>query len=125
MSERLHAIVAAMNIQPHDEVLEIGCGQGVAMTLICEKLETGRILAIDRSAKMIAAATRRNQRYIDSGMAELRVTDVLDFDPGEQRFDKILAVRVGVLHRDTGKLRSRIEKWLKPGGRMFLIYDEP
>ena len=55
MSERLRLIVEAMRVQPDDEILEIGCGHGVAATFICEKLRGGRLLAIDRSKKMIDA----------------------------------------------------------------------
>lgn len=125
MSKRLRSIVESMNIRPGDDVLEIGCGQGVAATIICEQLTTGHYVAIDRSKKMIDAAVRRNQRHIESGKAEFHIAEVLGFHPGPQRFDKILAVRVGLLHRDTGAARRHIEAWLKRHGKMFLIYDEP
>jgi cyclopropane fatty-acyl-phospholipid synthase-like methyltransferase len=125
VSERLRSILEAMRVQPDDEVLEIGCGHGVAATLICQKLRGGRLLAIDRSKKMIDAAVRRNKEYLEAGKAEFRLADVMKFDPGPQRFDKILAVRVGLLHRDEDKARRHLEKWLKPKGKIFLVYDEP
>lgn len=105
-------------------MLEIGCGHGVAATLICAKLSTGHLLAIDRSRKMVDAAIRRNREYVDAGTAEFHVADVRDFDPGARRFDRILAVRVGVLHRDPA-MRRHLEQWLKRRGRIFTIYDEP
>jgi SAM-dependent methyltransferase len=55
MSERLKAIVDEMRIRPTDNVLEIGCGHGVAASLVCEHLRTGRLVAIDKSKTMIAA----------------------------------------------------------------------
>ena len=125
MSERLKSIVEAMGIQPNDVVLEIGCGHGVAVAYICEKLGAGQLVAIDKSKKMIDAAIRRNRELVQSGKAAFHVCDALDFDPGALRFDKILAVRVGLLHRDTGEARARVERWLKPGGQLFLHYDEP
>lgn len=47
MSDRIHRFVEAMNVQPNDRILEIGCGHGVAASLICEKLRAGRYLGID------------------------------------------------------------------------------
>jgi len=91
-----------MATRPGDDVLEIGCGHGVAAAMICEKLATGRLVAIDRSRKMIDASVRRNGKYIEAGIAEFRVADVLDYDPGPRRFDRILAVRVGLFHRGRG-----------------------
>ena len=99
MSERLRAIVDQLEIQPHDRVLEIGCGHGVAATLVCERLDGGHLTAVDRSPKMIEAATRRNAAWVDAGTAEFLVAELEGLDLGDRRFDKIFAVRVGLFHR--------------------------
>jgi cyclopropane fatty-acyl-phospholipid synthase-like methyltransferase len=125
MSERLRAIVDGMCIRPDDVVLEIGCGHGVAASFICDQLRAGHLVAIDRSKKMIAASIRRNKEHIESGKAEFHVADVLRFDPGVRKFDKILAVRVGLFHRDGAMARSVVEKWLASRGRIIVVYDEP
>lgn len=124
-SDRLRSIVDGMHVQPGDRVLEIGCGHGVAATFLCERLRDGHLVAIDRSPKMIAAASRRNKVYIESGRARFHVADVLELDPGPARFDKILAVRVGLFHREPARARRLVEPWLAPGGKLFVVYDEP
>src|SRR5215207_11780707 len=47
-----------------DRLLEVGCGQGVAVSLVCERLTSGRMLAIDRSKKMIEMAAQRNRDHV-------------------------------------------------------------
>jgi ubiquinone/menaquinone biosynthesis C-methylase UbiE len=125
MSERLRSIVEQLDVRPDDRVLEIGCGHGVAATLVCERLEEGHLTAVDRSAKMVEAATRRNAAYVEAGRAEFLVADLEDLDLGGRRFDKIFAVRVGFFHREPERARSIVERWLAPGGAVFVFFDPP
>jgi hypothetical protein len=74
---------------------------------------------------MIGAATVRNAAAIATGTAEFHVADFWSYSPGRQRFDKILAVRVRAFHVDTDHARSVVIPWLAPGGKLFVIYDEP
>ena len=125
MSERLRLAVARMNILPDDRVLEIGCGHGVAATLVCERLRSGHFTGVDRSRKMIDAATRRNAKYVAAGKAEFIVAKLEEADLGDRCFDKIFAVRVGLFYRDPGRARSLAERWLAPGGQVFTVFDPP
>jgi ubiquinone/menaquinone biosynthesis C-methylase UbiE len=125
MSERLRSVVDQMDIRPDERVLEIGCGHGVAATLICERLEEGHLTAIDRSAKMIQAAARRNVAYVEAGKAEFLVATLEDLDLGDRRFDKIFAVRVGLFHREPERARSLVEPLLAPGGEVLAFFDTP
>ena len=125
MSDRLRAVVDALGIQPGDRVLEIGCGHGVAAAMVCERLDGGRLTAIDRSPKMAAAAARRNARHVDAGTAEFLVATLEDADLGERRFDKVFAVRVGLFHRDPARALRLAERWLAPGGEVRAFFDEP
>jgi ubiquinone/menaquinone biosynthesis C-methylase UbiE len=125
MSKRLEAIVDQLGLRPDDRVLEIGCGHGVAATIVCERLEGGRLTAIDRSAKMIVAAARRNAAYVDAGKAEFLVASLEDADLDDRRFDVIFAVRVGLFHREPERARALVEPWLTPGGRVRAFFDPP
>ena len=125
MSERLRSVVEQLDIRPNERVLEIGCGHGVAATLVCERLEEGHLTAVDRSAKMIQAATRRNAAYVKAGRVDFLVASLEDLDLGDRRFDKIFAVRVGLFHRDPERARRLVERWLAPGGEVFTFFDLP
>jgi trans-aconitate methyltransferase len=63
-SERFVWAVDTLEVRPANRLLEVGCGHGVAVSLVRERLTTGTITAIDRSPKMIEMATRRNREHV-------------------------------------------------------------
>ena len=126
MSGRLERLVERLALEHGDRVLEIGCGHGVAATLVCERLGTGgAYTAVDRSPKMIAAAERRNARHVAAGRAEFLVMALEALDLGERRFDVVFAARVGLFRREPQRARALAERWLAPGGRLVTEYDAP
>jgi ubiquinone/menaquinone biosynthesis C-methylase UbiE len=125
MNARLEAIVDQLGIRPDDRVLEIGCGHGVAASLVCERLDGGRLTAVDRSPKMIEVAVRRNAAYVDAGKAEFLVASLEDLDLGMRRFDVVFAVRVGLFHRDPERAHALVAPWLARGGKVRAFFDPP
>jgi ubiquinone/menaquinone biosynthesis C-methylase UbiE len=123
VSARLRAVVERLDVQPGDRVLEIGCGHGVAATFVCERLDGGRLTAVDRSPKMIEAASRRNAAHVEAGRAEFIVAHLEDLDLGDRRFDKVFAVRVGLFHREPERAHRLVEPYLAPGGRIVSAYN--
>ena len=59
----------------------------------------GHLTAIDRSAKMIALATRRNQEHVSAGRARFETVALERADFGGERFDKVFGVHVAALWR--------------------------
>jgi protein-L-isoaspartate O-methyltransferase len=81
-------------IDPGDRLLEIGGGPGVTASLVCELLEGGSLLLIDRSATAIERTLRRNRQHIASGRLALQTVDLADYDVRKPRFDTVFAVNV-------------------------------
>jgi ubiquinone/menaquinone biosynthesis C-methylase UbiE len=125
VTDRLRAIVDELSFGPDDTILEIGCGHGVAATYVCERLAGGRLTAIDRSPKMIAAAAQRNAAHVEAGTAEFLVRTLENLDLGDRRFDLIFAVRVGLFHREPERAHALAERWLAPGGVVRAFFDPP
>ena len=125
MSERLRAVVDELDIRSDARVLEIGCGHGVAATLVCERLESGRLTAIDRSPKMVAAAARRNAHHVAAGTAEFLLATLEQLELGDRRFDTIFAVRVGLFVREPERAQRLAARWLAPGGELRAFFDAP
>jgi SAM-dependent methyltransferase len=131
MSPRLSAIVDALPLSPHSRVLEIGCGPGAAARAIAQRLDTGHILAIDRSAKAVARARAASHEEIVSDRMSVRQVAAESFvlGPDDLPFDIVFAVRVGALdgrHPDAGRqVLARIKAALAPGGRVFVDGGDP
>jgi SAM-dependent methyltransferase len=124
-SERLVTAVDALDPQPSDHVLEVGCGPGVAVSLVCTRLVDGRMTAIDRSPAMIRAAGQRNRAHIEAGRLRLETVALADADFGDDRFDRVLAVRVGALTRPPGDELAVLRRHLAPGGVVGVFGDHP
>ena len=123
-SERIAWAVETLGVRPSDRILEIGCGHGVAVSLVCERLETGTIVAVDRSAKMIDAATKRNADHVAEGRASFVCAPFADADFGDARFDRVLAIHVGTFERDQPALElGKVAEHLSEGGRLHLSYQ--
>lgn len=131
LSPRLAAIVDALPFTPQSRVLEIGCGPGAAARAIARRLDTGFILAIDRSATAVAQASSSSVDEIASGRMGVRHVAVESFvlEADDLPFDIVFAVRVGALdgrHPEAGRQAlARIRAALAPGGRVFVDGGDP
>lgn len=129
LSPRLAAVVEALPL--HSRVLEIGCGPGAAARAVADRLVTGTVLAIDRSAKAIAQAASSAADQIAAGRMRLRHVAVEDFVllPEDEPFDIVFAVRVGALdgrHPEAGRrAMQRIAAATRPGAWLYVDGGQP
>lgn len=122
-SERFVWAFDTLAVRPDDRLLEVGCGHGVAVSLVCEKLTTGTITAIDRSPKMIEMATRRNREHVDAGRAEFEAVALEDADFGDRRFDKAFSFNVAPFWRDPERALGAVRDHLEPDGSVYVFWD--
>jgi ubiquinone/menaquinone biosynthesis C-methylase UbiE len=117
-SKRLRWAVDLLDVAPTDRVLEVGCGHGVAVSLVRERLDGGRITAVDRSPKMIEIARRRNPgvRFVAAEIADAAL--------GDERYDIVFAFHVAALHRP-GPALEAVRRRLVSGGRLYLFNQAP
>jgi ubiquinone/menaquinone biosynthesis C-methylase UbiE len=123
--ERLIWATDLLNVQPSDMVLEIGCGSGVLAELICTRLREGRLVGIDRSAAMIAAATKRNRQHISNGRAQFLPVTLKDVPLDGERFDKAVAVNVNVFWQRPEKELAALHALLAPKAGLYLVFEPP
>jgi ubiquinone/menaquinone biosynthesis C-methylase UbiE len=121
-SNRLLWAVEVLDVAPDDRILEVGSGHGVAVSLVAERLDGGRITAVDRSPKMVGMAERRNQRH--SRKARFIAASIEEADLGHEVFDKAFAVHVAALEKP-GAALDTVRRRLAAAGRLYLFSQAP
>jgi trans-aconitate methyltransferase len=118
--ERNAWVVSLLDLRPGDRVLEVGFGPGYALSLVARELPGGSIVGIDRSAVMVAQASRRNRDAIAAGRMHLVRGDVGALASRGLRFDKIFAVNSIAFWDDREACLSRLRDALVPRGTIAL-----
>lgn len=104
--------------QRGESVLEIGCGHGIATGLV---LEAGAdVVAVDRSAKMVAACIKRNA---GTGRLTAFESDFETLDLGS--FDAAFAVNVDFPRHEDRGWAAALRRTVKLGGRIVLVLEAP
>ncbi|QZY28064.1 class I SAM-dependent methyltransferase [Nocardioides coralli] len=121
---RIKWAVDLMDVQPQDNVLEIGCGPGYAAELICQRLETGKLFAIDRSESGVDRTKRRCASYLESGRITVRQIDLATLRVPVKRLTKVFAFNVNLFWvRDCADEVALLHERLLPGGGVYLFYE--
>ena len=118
--------VDLLDVHPDDQILEFGCGPGVAVGLVCERLGGGQITAIDRSTTAIERTRARNYTHIAAGRAVVQKTELAAFDGDEPMFDKAFAVNVNAFWTTNAEAECAVlRRVLRPDGVVRLVYGGP
>ncbi|PTT58405.1 protein-L-isoaspartate O-methyltransferase [Stenotrophomonas sp. HMWF003] len=103
----------ALDLQPGDEVLEIGTGSGFLSACMGELAR--EVLSLEIQPELAAAARAQLDAAGLGNNVRIETADALTWNT-ERRFDAI-CVTAAV---DT--IPSRFTQWLRPGGRLFVIH---
>ena len=122
--ERLKWTVALLGVQPTDHLLEIGCGPGHAVALVCARLTRGTITAIDRSATMVARARARNAAGLAAGHVRIERRALTEAALG-RRFGKVFAVNVNAFWTAPAPSLAALGRLLERAGTAYLVYEPP
>jgi trans-aconitate methyltransferase len=121
---RIRWAVDFMEVRPDDHILEIGCGPGAAAELICSRLETGKLFAIDRSESGVDRTRRRCAKCIEAGRLTVRQIDLATLRVPVKRLTKVFAFNVNLFWvRECADEVALLHERVLPGGQVFLFYD--
>jgi len=121
---RIRWAVDFMDPQPADQVLEIGCGAGAAAELVCSRLVTGKMFAIDRSESGVDRTKRRNAEAIKAGRLTVRQIDLATLRVPVKRLNKAFAFNVNLFWvRECADEVALLHERVVPGGAVYLFYE--
>jgi trans-aconitate methyltransferase len=112
--------VDQLDARPTDRVLEIGFGPGVAIEALVARVTEGVVHGIDHSGVMVRMAGRRNADALAEGRLHLTQASVADLDDELAPLDLILAVNNMGMWPDPPAQLLRLERLLRPGGRIAI-----
>ena len=105
-----------LDVQPDDEVLEVGFGNGANIGLLAQRASKGRVAGAEVSETAIEMASKRNARAISEGRVKLHQAagGALPFDDGT--FNKACTVATVYVIADPSAVFREMHRVLKPNG---------
>jgi SAM-dependent methyltransferase len=104
-------------------VLEIGCGPGLALAALCDRVTIGRVVGLDHSPLMLAQAAKRNARAIEAGRLHLHLGGLDALGELSGNFDIVYSINVAMFWRDRSAALRAIRAVLRPGGLFATTYQ--
>jgi arsenite methyltransferase len=119
--EQRRLTVEALELQPGEDVLDIGAGPGF---LACEMAavvgDGGSVQGIDPSSSMLAIAAER-ERAPGSAPVEFREGDALALPFDDDAFDAAVSTQVYEYVADMPAALAEARRVLRPGGRLLVL----
>ncbi len=107
--------------QRRDEVLDVGCGGGMAISVAAESVTEGRLYGIDLSPLSIETARETNAAIADRCTFEVASVDELPFK--DRSMDKVISIESFYFWPDPDKALHEIARVLKEGGKLMIALE--
>lgn len=120
-TKRIKWAIELLDVQPNDNILEVGFGPGVAIKLMSKKIKTGKIVGVDRSELMVNKAKIRNKKELLENKVDLIKARTIPSEKYSILFDKVLAINVSLFWGEPEKEMCFIKSFLKPGGFLQIV----
>ncbi len=117
--EATEELLKLCHVETAQEVLNVGCGIGVASAHIARKYGC-HVVGVDMSDKMIAWSQRRAREAGVETLVECRVANVLDLPFAADRFDVVFCESVLIFVEDKARAIGECVRVAKPGGYVGL-----
>lgn len=114
--------VNLMDIQPNDDIVEIGFGNGANISLLLQRAVRGSVTGAEISDTAIEMASKKNADAISEGRVKLHKAagNALPFETDV--FDKACTVATAYVIEEPGQVFKEMYRVLKPNGRAAVTF---
>jgi trans-aconitate 2-methyltransferase len=126
INDRIYGLynrLCQFNLETHTSVLEVGCGIGTLTYLLLKKVHPENIEAIDISPQSIGFA----KEHLKSPGLCLTVSDILNYQPRNSSFDRILFFDVleHIPIEPHADIFGRVSKWMHDDSLLLINIPNP
>lgn len=112
-----------MDIQPTDEILDIGCGGGRNISNLLERAPQGHVCGVDYSQESVRKSASENREAIRLGQVDVQLASVSELPFSDGIFDIATAFETIYFWPDIMRDFSEVRRVLKVGGTFMICND--
>ena len=113
-------MVDCLQVGPHDRVLDVGCGPGLAVAAAA-LVTAGTVVGVDASPTMVHLARRRNRTAVRQGRVEIRRADAARLPYPEGHFTRAGSLNSLQFWPSPDDGLRELHRVLEPGGRVAVV----
>jgi SAM-dependent methyltransferase len=111
-----------LDIQPEDQIIEIGFGNGANIKLLLQRAVRGFVTGVEISKTAIEMASKKNAKAISEGRVILHLAQGNALPSENNVFDKACSVATAYVIEDPGAVFKEMFRVLKPKGRAAVTF---
>lgn len=115
-------LIDVLDVQPGDEVLEVGYGPGGFIRLLAERTGAACIRGVDPSPEMRDQASRLNRDAVRVGRVRLDVGTADRTELPDASVDRVVSVRNVALWPDLEAGVAELHRVVRPGGSVVIAW---
>ncbi|HET7667810.1 MAG TPA: methyltransferase domain-containing protein [Mycobacterium sp.] len=115
-------VLRVLDVQPGDDVLEIGYGPGGLIRQLAERTDAASIRGVDPSPEMRDQAKRHNRRAVSVGRVELDLGTADRTGLPDGSVDRVVSVRNVAIWPDLEAAVRELRRVVRPGGTVVIAW---
>jgi ubiquinone/menaquinone biosynthesis C-methylase UbiE len=115
-------VVGVLDVQPDDDVLEIGHGPGGLIRLIAERTDAASIRGVDPSPEMRDQASRHNRKAVRAGRLRFDLGTADRTGLPDSSVDRVVSVNNVAIWPDLDAAVAELHRVVRPGGTVVIAW---